>query len=387
MAAADISIIPEFRETLVRLGLEKQFNITNNKIVNRRTKSFILFSGIKTSGGDQTGRLKSISGITTWVIEEGEDFTDEKIFDTIDDSIRTTSAQNRVIWIQNPTTKEHFIYKRWIAKTSRQINVKGFDVTVSDHPQVEHIHTTYHTAAKLGYLSRDWLHKAKAALQEVRESIELLKRTFVGTPEALAAALSEIKHTSWYYYNYIGGWLERAEGAIFTNWKEGAFDLSLPYCYGMDYGYYPDPLGLIKVAVDAKRKRTYWQEVLYSTFVDDVPEAFRQLGIHKNDLVVADTNEPRTTQILRSKKKGNGWNVVPAAKGAGSIATDIREIKQYTIVVTPESNNLKAELNNYAWNDSKASIPIDTFNHLIDPARYAFRRLVSPKGGGIRRVN
>ncbi|NIQ13321.1 MAG: PBSX family phage terminase large subunit, partial [Candidatus Dadabacteria bacterium] len=62
----------------------------------------IYFSGIKTSSGDQTANLKSIAGITTWIIEEGEDFNDEVAFDKIDDSIRTIDKQNRIIWIQNP---------------------------------------------------------------------------------------------------------------------------------------------------------------------------------------------------------------------------------------------------------------------------------------------
>ena len=44
-------------------------------------------------------------------------------------------------------------------------------------------------------------------------------------------------------------------------------------------------------------------------------------------------------------------------------------MQNYKIVITPDSQNLKKELNNYIWTE-KNSKPIDDFNHLIDAARY-----------------
>lgn len=392
MASAELSIIPEFLIVLERLGITSDFSITRKRIINRKTGSFIHFSGIKTNSGDQTASLKSIAGITCWVIEEGEDFKDEKAFDAIDDSIRTTATQNRVIWIQNPTTKEHFIYKRWIEKTSKQITTDGYNVTVSDHPQVEHIHTTYRIAERLGYLSGDWIEKAQREIDKVDAKIAAFRRTFSGKREDFVKGVRRIKHSSYYYYNYIGGWLEKAEGVIFDDWIEGEFDESLPYARGLDYGYFPDPLAMCRVAVDKKRKRIYVDEEIYETKLDDVAGRLRFLKVPKRDLIVADTNENRTSARLRSKNKQpdgtrNGWNVVSAAKGAGSIAQDIRDINDYTIVVTPRSTNVKKELNNWTWNDKKASIPNDEFNHLMDALRYAFRRLVGKAGKGVRKAN
>jgi phage terminase large subunit len=48
----------------------------------------------------------------------------------------------------------------------------------------------------------------------------------------------------------------------------------------------------------------------------------------------------------------------------------------YDIVVCGKSPNLRKELNNYVWNDKKAGVPIDAFNHLIDGARYGVSRLL-----------
>ena len=387
LTSAELSIIPEFSITLNRLGIIDDFNVTKHSIINKRTGSFIYFSGIKAGSKDQTARLKGIPGITTWVIDEGEDFKDEKAFDAIDDTIRTTTHQNRIIWIQNPTTKEHFIYKRWMEKTNQKIKVSdgvmNFDVTVSTHPAVEHIHTTFAIAEKMNFLVDSWIEKKEGKRNDVIAVIERTVNQWTKSETELDAKINMIWHTSYYYYNYIGGWLERAEGCIFENWIEGEFDDTLSHCYGQDYGYSPDPLANVKVAVDSAKKRIYVKEMIYETMIDDIPAWYKMVGIGKNELIVTDTNEPRTTATIQ----GLGYNIVHAVKLQGSIAEDIREIKQYTIIVDPKSTNVKIELNNYVWNDEKASIPIDAYNHAMDGMRYGFNRLVFGTKTGVRRTN
>lgn len=375
MTSAKISIIPEFEETLIRLGVHADFDITLNRVTNKRTGSFIYFSGIKSGSKDNTGRLKSISGIDTWVIEEGEDFKDEKTFNAIDDSIRSTKHPNRIIWIQNPTTRQHFIYEKFIKGSSKEKRVKGYNVTVSNHEDVEHIHTTYHLAEKLGYLDKGWIKKANDAKYEALRMEEEYKYAKKNKTEISHTG----KHSSHYYYNYIGGWLERAEGAIFQNWKQGKFDDTLPFAYGLDYGYYPDPLASTKVAVDTRNKIIYLKQMIYDIEVDDIDSKLTEAGIRKRrDLIVCDTNEPRTTSRLRRLK----WNIVKAIKN--QVSEDIRVINTYQIIVDNTDNcsqDLIDELNNYEWNDKKASIPIDAWNHLIDNFRYAFVRLTTKRGG------
>lgn len=350
MTSAEKSIIPEFKLIINRIGIADDFHITKNVVTNKRTKSFIYFSGIKTSSGDQTANLKSISGITTWVIEEGEDFNDEKAFDIIDDSIRTKEQTNRVIWIQNPSTKNHFIFQRWIKPKNKQIDVHGFRVTVSDMDDVEHIHSTYRIAIK--HLNDSWLNK---------------KENF-----RLKAELAENKHKTHYYYNYIGGWLEQAEGAIFEDWTTGTFDDILSFAYGMDFGFSPDPTTHIKVAVDNKLKKIYVQEMFYKTNLstDDIIEMLK-IRCSSEDLTVADNAEMRLINDIRKKK----LNVQPCKKFPGSVKKGLKDMSAYQIIVCGESPNIKEELNEYKWNDKKAGIPEDGWNHTIDAMRYAFERL------------
>lgn len=93
--------------------------------------------------------------------------------------------------------------------------------------------------------------------------------------------------------------------------------------------------------------------------------------IGPDDLIVGDSQEGRLILDLQEA----GLNIVECEKGPGSVVAGITAIGNYTIVVTPRSTNIKKELRNYIWNDKKAGIPIDKFNHAIDAIRYIFRRL------------
>ena len=371
MTSAEKSIIPEFQIVCDRLGLTRFFKITRNVVTNVLTGSFIYFSGIKAGSKDQTGNLKSIAGITTWIVEEGEDFNDEKAFEKIDDSIRTVSKQNRVIVIMNPTTKEHFFHDKFIKPKNKQIIVQGYRVTVSDVPNVEHIHTTYHIG--LEFLDHTWLEKAEGHRKEAERRHSLPK----DHPEY------QDKHNSHYYHNYVGGWKEKAEGVIFEQWIEGQFDTSLPAIYGLDFGYFPDPNALVKVAIDKKKKRIYLHEEFYNTkqSTDQLISSLERIG--KRSLIVADNSEPRTIADIRKA----GYNITAAKKGPDSVKNGIKTMQGYTLIITKESKNLKTELNNYAWNDKKSSTPIDKYNHLIDAARYGVSRLVKGRSKGVKRRN
>jgi phage terminase large subunit len=347
MTSAEKSIIPEFKIVATRNGSINDFIITSSKITNKLTGSFILFSGIKTSSGDQTANLKSLAGITTWVIDEGEDFVDEKTFDDIDDSIRTNEKQNRVIWIQNPSTVEHFIYERWVAKTPKYLNIEGFDIVTSSHKDVEAIHTTYHIAKS--YLSQSILDK--------------ITETKTNNPKK-------------YLHKYLGAWLDKAEGVIYSNWKIGEFVQTDLSCYGQDFGFSIDPTTLIQVSIDNKHKRIYAKELLFKAGLttSDIFTLNSKL-VALNGLIVADSAEPRLISELKSK----GLNIKGIEKP--KITDRIALVQDYELIIDENSTNLIKELNNYSWHDKKSETPIDNFNHLLDALGYAvWDMLVKKKG-------
>lgn len=347
MSSAEISIIPEFTEKLEMLGGLDYFNIRTKDIECTATGSDILFRGIKTSSGNQTAKLKSIQGVTTFVIDEAEEMTDEASFDKIDLSIRTSSAKNTVILILNPTTKEHWIYKRWFENHISYVEIEGEQIAISTHPDVVHIHTTY--LDNISHLDDSFLSQIRRIQKE---------------------------NPAKYKNIILGGWIDKAEGVVFENWQIGEFDTSLPYAYGLDFGYSPDPTALVKVAVDEKQKRLYLHEEIYALelSVDSLIATVKR-NIHRpKDLIVCDTNEKRTVAAMAKAR----LNVQKTKKYPGSVIDRIRKMQDYTIIVTPSSMNLIKELNNYVWNDKKASIPVDDYNHALDASGYCYMRLVNP---------
>jgi phage terminase large subunit len=364
MSSVEKTIIPLFVKHIELIGDIRNYHITKTQITNKRTGAFLMFSGIKTSSGDQTANLKTLPNITTWIIEEGEDFNKEQSFVDIDDSIRSKHLPNRIIWIQNPTTREHFIYQRFFEHSYESINIeeagtyvdedgklKPFTYQRSTHPDVEHIHTTY-------YDNEENLDEGKI-------------RQWEGI---------KIKKPKKWLNKYGGAWLDKAEGVIFEDWEEGDFDHSLPYGYGQDYGFSVDPTTLIKVAIDTKRKRVYLHEEFYSTTLngkqmgtEDIYDINFNRIYSGNDLIVADAQEGRT--ILDLKRMG--LNIKECIKGPGSVKAGILSLQDYTFVVTPSSSNIKKEFNNYRWNDKKAGIPIDDHNHAMDAIRYIFKHLLT----------
>jgi phage terminase large subunit len=177
-----------------------------------------------------------------------------------------------------------------------------------------------------------------------------------------------------YWHNwckvYIDGEVGTLQGAIFQNWQIGTFDDSLPHVYGLDFGFSNDPDSLIKVAVDKKRKIIYASEVLYKTgnSTDQLIDILNNRLNPLKSVVVADSADPRTINDIRQR----GLNIYPAKKGADSVRNGIKRIQDYEIIVDANSLNLINELRNYIWHDKRSQVPIDAYNHQIDPLRYAF---------------
>ena len=333
MSSAHLSVIPEFVEKIEVLDAVEHFNVGAREIVNRTSGSQVIFRGLKTSSGIQTASLKSIQGINVWVLDEAEELVDETEFDKIDLSIRNPKTKNIIILLLNPTTKEHWIWRRWFEGHLKYINIDGYQIPISTHPEITHIHTTY--LDNIDNIPKDYLNR-----------IQDLKKT----------------NSDKYKHVILGGWLEKAEGVIFENWSEGEFDDSLPYGFGLDFGF-TDPDALVRVAIDRKRKRIYLKEEMYTS-----NQSFGDLNRRVQNIcnvyeIIADSAEPRLINDIKA-------NISKADKGQGSVVAGIKIMQDYELIIDSGSNNLKRELNNYAWADKKSDTPIDLWNHLIDAARY-----------------
>lgn len=329
LQSAHISIIPEFLEKIETMGMGGDFEITKTEIVHKHTGSRILFRGIKTSMGNQTAALKSIQGVTTWVLDEAEELVEESTFDKIDESIREKGIQNRVIIVLNPTHTSHWIYERWV-------ETKQDDTC--------YIHTSY--LQNLSNLSSSFIDKAHTV---------------------------QARNERAYRNRFLGEWMSAAEGVVFTNWSIGEFnhDLQL-HGYGQDYGFSDDPTTLVHVAVDRKGKKIYLDEMFALPGLSTAKIA--ELNQHHagTSLIIGDSSEPRLIDELRREY---GLNIKGAEKGPGSITAGVSAMLDYDIIVTDRSRNLIKEFRNYIYLDKGSKIYIDDYNHGIDASRYMFSHL------------
>ncbi|WP_418457912.1 PBSX family phage terminase large subunit [Bacteroides sp.] len=339
MVSAHISIIPEFMEKIELDGTSKYFKTTKTDVLNKRTGSRIMFRGIKTSSGNQTAKLKSIHGITVFVCDEAEEWTNEVDFEKIVLSIRQVGIDNFVIIIMNPTDSNHFIYKKYIEKTHKLVEIDGVQVQISTHPNVLHIHTTYFD--NLENLSPEFL-----------KEVEDMK---VSNPEKYAHVV-------------IGRWADVAEGAVFKKWgivKEFP-QWAKKVAIGQDFGYTTDVSAAVKCGI--VDNALYVDELCYQSgmLTNALADKVRPYGLK----VFAESADPRLVDEIKLR----GVNIYGVDKSGPSIKAGIDKILSMDLYVTERSYNLMKELRTYVWDKDKdgnyINEPVDKDNHLMDAIRY-----------------
>lgn len=184
MTAADQSVVMEFQNMIEKTGYDKKYAFSGNDVQHKENGNMILFRGIMSGSKNQTARLKSIPGLSIWIVDEAEEMNQEKDFDTINFSMRQAGVKNRVIISMNPCHISHFIWQRFY---------KGKMPDGSDVPQefngiignACYIHTTY--LENLANLDADF----------IREAIIMRDTDFKK-----------------YLHLFLGHWLHTLEGAL-----------------------------------------------------------------------------------------------------------------------------------------------------------------------------
>lgn len=338
MTSAHLSVIPEIQEKINFMNCQNNFEQAGNKLSNTFSGSEIIFKGLQTSSGDQTANLKSLTGVTCWVLDEAEELTDEAKFDKIDLSFRKKGVQTRIIIILNPANKSHWIYKRFFE--SKGI-AEGF---TGQHGDTTYIHTSY------------------------LDNIQNLDSSFL-------ARAQELKESNPEKYNHImlGGWLDKSDGVIYKNWRYGEFDTTLPFYFGSDYGFNPDPDVLVKVAIDKKNKLIYVHEEFKANELPATELVDKIKAIVGREVLHSESADQRITEMLRRANV----KVYPTQKYPNSVEDGIRMVQDFTIVVSPTSKHIATELNNYIEKNGK---PLSNgYDHFLDAIRYVIMGVLTIK--------
>jgi phage terminase large subunit len=219
-----------------------------------------------------------------------------------------------------------------------------------------------------------------------RDDCDFFQTTYIDNPfldAGVKAEIERLKETDDDYWRIYGlGERGMSRATIFQfGMNEIPADATL-LAMGMDFGYTNDPTSL--VAVYKSGDNLYADELIYQTGLTnpDISNRLKDLNLDRRTEVYADSAEPKSIEELHRM----GWNVKPTQKGADSVIVGIDVLKRHKLFVTPRSNNLIKELQNYKWVEDKngnlLNKPIDAFNHAIDAMRYAtYNKLSKPNYG------
>ena len=139
---------------------------------------------------------------------------------------------------------------------------------------------------------------------------------------------------------------------------------------GIDFGFSNDECAIVEIG--KVKDRIYINELCYRKGMTnrDIAEFLKSIG-KNNVLAFCDSAEPKSIEELRQM---DIW-AKGAIKGAGSINAGISLLKEFDIIVSNESKNIKKEQQTYFWHQLKDETiinkPIDKNNHLMDAIRYA----------------
>lgn len=276
--------------------------------------------------------------------EEIFQVTSERDFDMVDGSIRGQIPSHlfkQITGTMNPWNDKHWIKRRFFDHKSKDVFTKV---------------TTY----------------------KINEFIDDADRRFFEQ--------MRLKNPRRYKVEGLGQW-GQSEGLIFSNWREEKFDYreiakdrpNVQAAFGLDFGFTTDPTGFIAMLVDMEKRQLFWFDEHYASGMlnPDIAMMIKQKGYQK-ERIVADSAEPKSIKEI----KNLGIDRITAAeKGKDSVEFGIKFMQEFEIVVHPKLTNAIFELNTYAT-DPKTGKPIDDYNHIIDPARYALERF--SKGSAMR---
>ncbi len=211
----------------------------------------------------------------------------------------------------------------------------------------------------------------------VRDDLDFITVTYLDNEGLHANIVTDIEShksnkTWWNVYGL--GQLGEVNSRIYTGWKE--ID-SVPHearleRYGLDFGYSNDPTAI--VAIYYYNGGYILDEITYQKGLSNKQIA-DILNNQPKALVMADSAEPKSIDEI----KLYGVNIIPVAKGAGSVNQGIQYVQDQQISITKRSTNGLKEYRNYLWMADKEgkiiNTPIDLWNHFLDATRYGFEGL------------
>lgn len=181
-----------------------------------------------------------------------------------------------------------------------------------------------------------------------------------------------------YQHVWRGGYRRNSEARVFRNWTVREFDTpdGARFRFGADWGFAIDPTVLVRCYLDGRTLYVDYVASKVGCEIDRTPELFDSVPESRKWPITADSARPETVSYMRRQ----GYRIVPAVKGAGSVEDGVEFLKSFDIVVHPRCEAVIEELTLYSYKTDPLTgeiLPVleDKHNNVIDALRYALEGL------------
>jgi phage terminase large subunit len=292
MSSSEDSTIADVENAIETMGLASDFRIANGVITNKKTGSTIIFKGIR-STGTQTAKLKSLSGITTLVVEEAEEVESFDEFSKVDESIRIKGKPLKIILIYNPTSSiQSWIHKEWFKEGVEKR--ERLDDTI-------YIHSTF------------------------LDNIDNLNESVVKRYRDL-----EKTNPTYYTNTIMAEWTLEVSGRIYGGWDRwDNFDNEGDTWYGLDFGYGgKDKTSLIKITYF---EQTYYVQEMFSKAGLTIKQTLREIRMAEVSFTAKIYADSAMPLLIEEIRLGGYGGIRRCTKG--NVESGIKKVQDKSIVM------------------------------------------------------
>lgn len=175
-----------------------------------------------------------------------------------------------------------------------------------------------------------------------------------------------------------GSYSLNSEARVFRNWKVQEFEApkDAVHRFGADWGFAVDPTVLVRSHIDGRTLYVDYEAYEVGCEIDHLPALFDKVDGARKFIIRADSARPETVSYMRRQ----GFRIVSAIKGQGSIEDGVEFLRSFDIVVHPRCVKVIEELTLFAYKvdpHTEDILPMldDKNNHTIDALRYALEEL------------
>ena len=199
-------------------------------------------------------------------------------------------------------------------------------------------------------------------------------------PEVLKAELEYDRNRDpdKYAHIWLGEYTRNSEARVFRNWKVEAFETpkDAEFRFGADWGFAIDPTVLVRCYLVGRTLYVDQESYGIGVEIDKTPAMFDKIEGSRKWTITADSARPETVSYMRRQ----GFKIMAALKGAGSVEDGIEFLKSFDIIVHPRCKHTADELALFSFKQDPLTneiLPVleDKNNHVIDALRYALEAL------------